>query len=126
MLLLDTCALIFWTLDPKKLTDTALRKIKADKNICISSISIWEVGIKIKRKKLTIPLSFESYVKKLKQIEDFQIIPVDEHIWIKNIQLKWEHRDPADRTIVATAFINDCGLVTSNKKILGFYAKALW
>ena len=126
MLLLDTCALIFWTLDPGKLSESVSVVLKQEKDICISAISVWEVGIKEKRKKLILPLSFENYVRKLQKLKKFRIIPVDEHIWVKNIQLEWDHKDPADRTIVATALMNDCSLITSDKKILKFYKKGVW
>ena len=126
MILLDTCALIFWTLDPGKLSASASALLKKEKKICISSISVWEIGIKEKRKKLVLPLSFENYVKKIGKLKNFRIIPVDEQTWIKNIQLKWDHADPADRTIVATAMLNDCRLVTSDKKILKFYENGVW
>jgi len=44
-----------------------------------SSISIWEIGIKIKRGKLEIPLSIKEYVDR-----------------IRNILLDWDHRFDAE------------------------------
>ena len=85
-----------------------------------------EVGIKIKNKKLDIGMSIDSYVKKLHQLGYLNIVPIDEEIWLKNLALDWKHKDPADRTIVATAKIKDCVLVTSDKVIQRFYKKTLW
>jgi PIN domain nuclease of toxin-antitoxin system len=45
---------------------------------------------------------------------------------IENIELEWEHRDPADRTIVATARHFGCPLVTPDARILAFYPRAIW
>lgn len=126
MILLDTCALLFWTLDFKKITNNAKIELKKEKEIAISSISIWEIGIKLKRKKLEIPLSIADYLSKLYSIENFIIIPVNEIIWLKNLELDWNHQDPADRTIVATAIIHKCPLITSDKRILTYYTKAIW
>ncbi|MBA7631224.1 Ribonuclease VapC22 [subsurface metagenome] len=126
MLLLDTSALLFWSLDPGKLSEKAQKHIKETENLIISSISIWEIGIKIKRKKLITPLMLNEFVTRLKKTGQVEIIPVDETIWIKNIELEWDNGDPADRTIVATALIHDCSLVTSDKIITQFYSKTIW
>jgi PIN domain nuclease of toxin-antitoxin system len=92
----------------------------------ISSISIWEIGIKIKRRGLSIPLPIRTYVEKLKLVENLEIIPVSEELWLRNLELKWKHRDPGDRTIVALADFLSCPLVTSDKAILRFYQNAIW
>lgn len=126
MIVLDTSALIFWTLDPGNLSKKGKAAIQENRTIAISSISIWEIGIKIARRKLEIPLSLEDYVQRLKNVNKLNIIPVDEMIWMENVRLTWDHKDPADRTIVATAKLNDCPLVTSDKIIGRFYKKTLW
>ena len=44
----------------------------------------------------------------------------------KNLELDWDHKDPADRTIVATAMLLSSSLVTSDRMIKQFYAEAVW
>lgn len=126
MLILDTSALLYRTLFPNKLTDKALQAIEAADLLSISSISIWEIGLKAKKGKLDLPVSIDNYVKGLKKIGIIEIIPVDVSIWLKNIALDWDHQDPADRTIVAMAKLYDCPLVTSDRKIRAFYHQAIW
>ena len=53
-------------------------------------------------------------------------MPVDDAIWLKNLDLDWEHQDPADRTIVATALLHDADLVTKDSDIRRFYDRAIW
>lgn len=128
MYVLDTCALLWWTLDPDKLSEkaaVACDKI-ASKGGAVSSISLWEIGIKIKNSKLEIGMTIESYTDKVKQIPGLSIVPVDETIWLRNLALQWDHRDPADRTIVATAAILQWNLVTSDQIIARFFEKTLW
>lgn len=126
--MLDTCALVWWTLDPDKLSPKAYQAcVNMElKEAYVSSISLWEIGVKIKNRKLDIGMSIEGYVKKLHQLGYLNIIPIDEDIWLKNLALDWKHKDPADRTIVATAKIKDCFLITSDKVIQRFYQKTLW
>jgi PIN domain nuclease of toxin-antitoxin system len=128
MFLLDTCAILWWTLDPCKLSDSAAiacEKI-SDDNTFISAISIWEIGIKIKKKKLDIGIDLREYVNRLKSLNVLNILPVDEHIWIENIFLELNHRDPADRTIVATAKIRNLSIITKDLIIRDFYPKTIW
>ncbi len=92
----------------------------------INSISIWEIGIKIKRKRLKIPISIQNFVHRLKEIDGVKIIPVDEDIWMESLKLKWNHNDPADRVIVATARILDMPIVTDDREMRKFYKKVIW
>lgn len=126
VIVLDTSCLIYWTLDPSRVSAKARQTIQNTESILISSISIWEIGIKIKRRKLSLPIDLEMYVKKLKSVEKLEIVPVTEDQWIRNLELEWKHRDPADRTIVALASHYDCALVTSDKLIRRFYQRAIW
>ncbi len=125
-IVLDTSALIYWTLDSGKLTDSAQFAIENATEIIISSISIWEIGLKVKRKKLEIPLSIHAYVNKLNQLAHLEIQPVTTEIWLENLVLDWAHRDPADRTIVATAVLAGCPLVSSDREIKRFYKNTVW
>ena len=126
MIVLDTSALLFWTLDRHRLTDAAMTAIEEEELRVVSSISIWEVGLKVKRGGLILPLSVEDYVERLKKVDGLQIRPVDEGTWLKNIELEWSHRDPADRTIVATAMLDSSPLVTSDAEMRSFYGRSVW
>ena len=126
MIVLDTSALIFWTLDRARLSEAAAQAISGTDRIALSSISIWEIGIKVKREKLFIPVSIQEFTDKLETIDRVDILPVDVPTWLKNIALDWDHRDPADRTIVATASLHACPLVTSDSAIRAFYSQTIW
>ncbi len=128
MVFLDTCALLCWTLSSDYLSAKALEycnKISSD-GASISSITIWEVGIKIKKGILNIGEGLEAYVARLKSLNTVNIIPVDENIWIKNLSLKWSNNDPADRTIVATAMLKKLPIITKDKIIRDFYPEIIW
>jgi PIN domain nuclease of toxin-antitoxin system len=126
MIVLDTSALIFYTLDPAQLSLKAARTIAQADRILLSSISIWEVGLKVKRGKLVLPMSIGEYVDRLVQLERLEILAVDVQNWLDNLALDWEHRDPADRAIVALARRHDCPLVSSDHTIAAYYSKTIW
>jgi PIN domain nuclease of toxin-antitoxin system len=126
IVVLDTSALIYWTLDQARLSAKATQAIEAADSVQISSISIWEIGIKIKRRKLFIPMKLRAYVEKLKLVDRLEMIAVSDEVWIRNLELVWNHKDPADRTIVAQAAILECALITSDKTIRRFYKQTVW
>jgi len=125
---LDTCTLLWWTLEPDKLSRDAEDACAAidRQGAFISSITIWEIGIKLKKGVLDIGENIASYVNRLKLLQSVEIIPVDENIWVKNLELDWAHKDPADRTIVATAILENLPIVTKDQIIRGFYSNTIW
>ncbi len=128
MILLDTHALLWWTLDPERLSARAVKECARlqEEGGCISSISIWEIGIKLKNKKLDIGMDIGEYASRVKMLPMLEIVPVDESIWVESLMLEWENRDPADRVIVATAIKRRCSLVSRDEKIARFYKKTIW
>src|SRR5688500_7354809 len=99
MIALDSHALLWWTVDPAKLSaaaSAACATIVTDGGI-VSSISVWEIGMKVKKGVLDVGMTMGAYVQRLKQIPGLAIIPVDEAIWLENLALAWKHADPADR-----------------------------
>ena len=125
-IVLDTSALIYWTLDPNKLTDPAQTAIDNATGMIVSAMSIWEIGLKVKRKRLEIPLSIHAYVNKLNDLSRLDIQAVSVETWLENLALDWDHRDPADRTIVATAVLAGCPLVSSDREMKRFYKNTIW
>lgn len=125
-IVLDTSALIYWTLDPAKLSVPAANAIAQATEITVSAISIWEIGRKAKQGKLDLPLSIHAYVDRLNRLERVTIEAVTLAVWLENLTLDWAHRDPADRTIVATAVLAGCPLISSDQIIREFYSQAIW
>lgn len=126
MVVLDTSALLYWTLDPDQLSLAARRTIEQADRLMISSISVWEIALKVKRGKLDIPLSIIDYAERLQRLETLEILSLDVQTWLENLDLDWEHHDPADRTIVAIATRLACPLVTSDRVVADFYRETIW
>ena len=128
-IVLDTCALIWWSLDPNKLSEAAKNactEMERKKNGLVPSISIWEIAIKVKNKKLDLGVDLNQYVATLKKSDVVKILPVDEDVWLKSVNLEWIHRDPADRVVVALAEIAQAAIITSDQQITGFYSQVIW
>ncbi len=128
-IVLDTCALIWWSLDPDKLSECAKKacyQMEQEKNALVPSTAVWEIAIKVKNKKLDLGVDIDEYITTLKKLDIIRIIPIDEEIWLESVKLEWEHRDPVDRVIVAVAKINQAAIMTADKKIADFYSLVIW
>jgi PIN domain nuclease of toxin-antitoxin system len=127
--ILDTCALLWWSLDPKEFSQSAaiaISKMEREKNGITPSMSIWEIAIKVKNQKLHLGVPFDTYLGALKQSDVVQIMPVNEDVLVKSVNLQWLHRDPVDRMTVAMALGRDCSIITKDKEIRDFYSKSIW
>jgi PIN domain nuclease of toxin-antitoxin system len=126
---LDTCALIWWSLDPDRLSQRAkeaCQQMEREKNGLVPSTAIWEIAIKIKNNKLDLGVSIDDYIATLKKSNVIQILPIDGDIWLESVKLEWEHRDPADRVVVAIAQRNQAAIITADRKIASFYSLVIW
>jgi len=93
----------------------------------VSSISLWETGIKWKRNKLDLGgLHLRKYVARLHSIDCLTILPVTEALWVEGVLLDWDHADPADRIIVATAQLRKVPILTKDPIISSFYSPTIW
>jgi PIN domain nuclease of toxin-antitoxin system len=122
MIVLDTHALLWWAFEPGRLSDKA-RQLTAEMERhggFVSAISIWEIAIKIKRGKLELPLSAEELTRRIERGAVVQVVPVDASTWLRSVALQWEHSDPADRVIVATALNQGVPLLTKDANIQSY------
>ena len=114
--LCDTCALIWLATGDAKLSRTARNAIRDSELLCYSSISIWEVARKVKAGELEIPVSPALFADMLVKQYGMKELPLDNAIMLRSSALPEIHRDPADRFIIATALLNDCVVVTGDRR----------
>ena len=122
MIVLDTHALLWWALDPDRLSATAAARLHEMERVggYASSISIWELGVKIQRGKLDLGISIGELVRRIATTGAIQLLAVDTATWLRSVELAWDHRDPADRVIVATALLQKVPLLTADSEIHRF------
>ena len=131
MIVLDTHAWIWFSSMPqvlsrkaKKAIDTAVK----EKNIWVSSISVWEVALLVKKKRLRLSMDVNDWIANSENLPFIQFIPVSNSIAVKSVNLPQPlHSDPADRIIIATALSTGAPIVTKDKKISDYsHVKTIW
>ena len=114
--LCDTCALIWLATGDERLSRKARAVIRDAELLCFSSISIWEIARKVKSGELEIPISPTLFTDMLIKQYGMKELPLDNAVMFRSSALPEIHKDPADRFIIATALLNDCVVVTGDRR----------
>jgi PIN domain nuclease of toxin-antitoxin system len=125
MMVLDTCAVIWLAADRERFSRETLKQIEESESLLISTMSFWEIGAKLQKKKLDLPLRITELVNLYRSQEEVALVAPDANIILEALNLKWDHKDPVDRIIAATALEHDASLVTADKEMRAFYRKTI-
>ena len=118
MLLLDTHAFVWLASDQARLPRSALDTIRRSAGrLYLSAISALEIGILVKRGRLSLPVAPAEFVERALRQHGIQEMPVDRRIALASTQLPDIHNDPFDRIVIATAQIHDLHILSRDRVI---------
>lgn len=119
MILLDTHALAWLTIEPERLSRRAASAIRRAANgggVCISAISLWELALLTTRGRLRYSGTVESFV--MEATSKVAIRPITLSVAVLATQLPADYpQDPCDRIIGATALSEGMTLITKDSQI---------
>jgi PIN domain nuclease of toxin-antitoxin system len=119
---LDTHILLRWLAAPKKLSREqarALREaVRRREPLAVSAITLIEIAILFGEKNARSKLTAGELLGELEANPAFRILPLTVEVAAEVAALGASLRDPADRTIVATARIEKLPLITSDQRII--------
>jgi PIN domain nuclease of toxin-antitoxin system len=120
VVVLDTNALIFDALQPKRLTARALRSIEsatARGDIACSDISLWEIAMLVAKGRLDPGVGLTQFLHDVIQARGLHVLPITPEIAVLAQSEHFTHGDPADRIIAATAMHFNAKLVSADAQI---------
>ena len=120
MVVLDTNALLFDALQPKRLTARALRAIEsatARGDIACSDISLWEIAMLVAKNRLDPGVETARFLHDVIQARGLRVMPITPEIAVLAQSAQFTHGDPADRIIAATAMHFKAKLVSADAQI---------
>lgn len=130
MTLLDTHVWLWWLDDPKRLSEhamTAIEEARTAGTLAVSSISVWEAAMLVKKGRLALKVDVANLVSSCEQLSFLEFVPISSRIALESVRLEPFHPDPADRFIVATAKSFGGTVVTKDERIRKFKAvKSVW
>lgn len=116
-LLLDTHAWAWTAVADELLTRRAVRAISEADEIFISSVSLYEIGQKVRLGKWP---EMEPVVDRIWDVLEQQgtiVVPLDAEMAVEAAGDPWPHRDPFDRLIAATARHLGATMVTADRML---------
>lgn len=122
MLVLDTHALI-WAHMGVRIPKKVARRIEAagqSNELFISAITPWEIALGVRRGRIKIAGDVHAWVSESLDALSATIASLEPAIAVDAVELAWDHADPSDRIIVATARRLGASLVTADTAILEF------
>lgn len=117
MIILDTHVWIWWQSESKKLSATAFKYIEEAKEIGVSVISCWELGMLVSKGRLGLSMEVLEWIELALQNQKTNLLPITYQIAVSSTQLHPFHGDPADRLLVATALAYQAPLISKDEKI---------
>ena len=123
VIVLDTHAWIWWTIDPARLSEAQRRMIAANEGnrIGVSAISCWEIAKLCEYERLELPVDLPEWFRLALGYPGVAILELTPDIAMESASLPGRfHRDPADQIIFATARVHQSSLVTSDRKIVRY------
>jgi PIN domain nuclease of toxin-antitoxin system len=125
-LLLDTHTLLWFDADDRRLSRRAAAALEADEaELYISAASVWELAIKSRAGRLTLPSPVLQYIDE-KLAKGCRMLPIDWRHAAAVEGLPWHHRDPFDRLLAAQALHERITLVTRDQLFKKYGVQTLW
>ena len=125
MMLLDTCAFIWFLEDNPELSREAKAAIENGEMVYLSIASLWEIAIKKSLGKLEIKQTMTELAR-ICQDTDIVILPIKPSYLDRLESLPQVHGDPFDRLIIATAMEEEISVVTHDTKIAKYNIPVVW
>jgi PIN domain nuclease of toxin-antitoxin system len=92
--------------------------------IFLSAVTAWEIALLVDIGRIDLDVPIEVWVKRFLERPGIEPVPLSHGPASRAYQLhRLEHRDPADRLLIATAIDLACPLVTYDERIARFSRK---
>jgi len=122
--LLDTHVWIWWNMRPEKLSARVRNLISNTakyEELLLSAISVWEFCKLLQKKKLTISIDPEDWIRIALEMPKLQLVSLSPSIAYRSTVLAQPfHEDPADQIIVATTLEENATIITSDERLLSY------
>lgn len=118
---IDTHILIWDQLDPRRISRKARKALDiADKDhkIILCEISLWEISILMKKRRLVMDMSYLDFIEEVLQTKNYHLQGMSAEIAFLGSEIDLDTKDPADRIIAATSIVLGLPLISADQLML--------
>lgn len=125
-ILIDTHVLIGYLNGDADLSPHLLKILEnPDNKIIISTVSLWELTIKISLKKLEIDKSL-SEIEQYINDKDVELLDIKFNSLTALSSLPYHHKDPFDRLLIAQAIAENLSIVSADRYFHAYPINVIW
>jgi len=118
-LLLDTHILLWSQLQPARLSPGVAAALDDNRNeVWISPLTIWEIFTLLEKCRVQLQVGLASWVASLAGRRRLREAFLTTAIVLAATEMRFQHRDPVDRFLAATAKVEGLTLVTADVQLL--------
>ena len=123
---------LIWANAPSRLSKSAaaaFEKGRQDGQLAIADISLWEMALLHECGRLLLPddVPAVEYLSRLLQALSLSVLPITAEIAVLSRSSTFQHGDPADRLIAATALHGRWPLISADEKLRALpHLQCIW
>lgn len=125
-LAVDTQVLAWWLIGSRRLLPEAREAMEAATAVYVPPCSLHEITLKVRKGRWPEMAPYAPTLDRLCATNGFEIAPYTAGMAMLAGSLEWDHSDPFDRMIAATALEMGVALVSSDAAIDGLGGLADW
>jgi PIN domain nuclease of toxin-antitoxin system len=92
----------------------------------MSTVSAWEIAIKVGTGRLALPAPLEHYLPERIRQHGFELLRIELPHAMRAGVLPDHHRDPFDRMLIAQAQVEGIPLITADPAITRYDVETIW
>ena len=125
--LLGAHAFLWWIAGDERLSDRVSQAITDGRNdIFVSAASVWEIAIKGRLGRLSIPGDPGKFIGGQIAENCFRGLPIVAEHALRVWTLPDHHRDPFDRMLVAQAQVEGLALISRDQQVSRYDVEVVW
>ena len=125
MIILDTCAVLWLAEGSARLSSETVSIIDREAVVAVSSISAFEIALKYRNGKLSLPMPPEGWWERFITHHRVDVIDLSPELVMGATRLPYIHKDPADRFIIATALSHNSPVVSADRRFAEYGVQML-
>jgi PIN domain nuclease of toxin-antitoxin system len=126
-LLLDTHALLWWVQGTPALGRRATAVVSDPANDVLFSIaSCWELAIKLSLGRLRLTQRLDRFISEQLRVNGFSLLQIELRHVVRVADLRFHHRDPFDRLLIAQALEDDLAVVSADRVFRKYGVRLVW